>query len=119
MLTKKFLTFIWLLTLLLLSGYPVAANSAWNTNEFQGQPYESLNKNESGFHKNMLQPQVVHVNAAQEHLVKLVNPVVCTLCFSNNDLLLLQPPTQTKIILQDVDRCESVSKLLFPYHFFW
>ncbi len=119
MLTRKFLTFSKIFTLLLLISGSMAAKSVRTVNEFQQQPKESLNKTESGLHTNMLQPHVIHVNAIPEHLLKQVHSGFGILFFSDTNLLLLQPLLPTKVILQDVNRCESVSQLLFPYHFFW
>ena len=117
--TKKFLTFGKILALLMLISYSVTAKSVSYTNEFQEHQTLTLNKPSDNFHKNMLQPRVAHVSMMMEHSVKLVSPIVGIL-FSGYDTNLLSfPAAQTHIILQDVNRCKSVSPLLFPYHFFW
>jgi hypothetical protein len=117
--TKKFLTFGKILALLMLISYSVTAKSVRYTNEFQEHQTLTLNKPSDNFHKNMLQPQVVHVSMMMEHSVKLVNPIVGILFAGYDTDLLCLPTAQTHVILQDVNRCKSVSPLLFPYHFFW
>jgi hypothetical protein len=116
--TKKFLAFGTLLALLLLTGFSVIAKTVGNT-EFQEQQTKNLNKTAHTFHKNMLQPQVVHITIMPEHSVKPVNPGFGVFFYSDTTLLLLQPTPQVNVILQDENRCESVSHFLFPYHFFW
>ena len=117
--TKKFLSFGKILALLMLISYSVTAKSVSFTNEFQEHKTLSLNKSADSFHKNMLQPQVAHVSMMMEHPFKLVNPIVGVLFTGYATDLLSLPTAQTNVILQDVNRCKSVSPLLFPYHFFW
>ncbi|MDI1318413.1 hypothetical protein [Flavobacterium sp.] len=117
--TKKFLAFGKILALLMLISYSVVAKSVSSTNELQDPRPLSLNKPADSFHKNMLQPQVVHVSMMMEHSIKLVNPTVGILFIGCDTDLLSMPTAQTHVILQDVNRCKSVSPLLFPYHFFW
>lgn len=117
--TKKFIVFGKMLTLLLLISYSVSAGTTSATNHLQDNPIENLNKAEHSFHKNMLQPQVVHVSMLPEHSVKPVQAAYSDLFYSESNSLLLQPTEQTNLVLQDADRCESVSRLLFPFHSFW
>lgn len=117
--TKRFISFGKLLALLLLIGYSVAAKASIATNEFQDTRKVIVDKAENSFHKNMLQPQVVHVSMTPEHSVKTVHSGYFGLLFSESNPLLLKPFGQTQTILQDMDRCESVSRLLFPFHYFW
>lgn len=117
--TKKFLAFGKILALLLLISYSVIAKPTVIPNGLQDQGTVSFNKAEQSFHKNMLQPQVVHVSMMPEHSVKPINTAYGDLFYCDSTCLLLQPTTQTHLILQDANRCESVSRLLFPFHFFW
>ena len=116
--TKKFLAFGTLLALLLLTSFSVTAKTI-GIDKFQEQRTESLNKTEHSFHKNMLQPQLVHVTMMPEHSVKPVPIGFGIFCYRDTTLLLLQPTAQAHVVLQDANRCESVSRFLFPYHFFW
>ncbi|UPT71902.1 MAG: hypothetical protein M0D53_06260 [Flavobacterium sp. JAD_PAG50586_2] len=115
----RFISFGKLLALLLLISYSVAAKVSIATNEFQDTRKAIVDKAENFFHKNMLQPQVVHVGMTPEHSVKTVHSGYFGLLFSDGSPLVLKPFGQTQTILQDMDRCESVSRLLFPFHYFW
>lgn len=117
--TKRFITFGKLLALLLFISYSVAAKASVFTNEFQDTRKVIVDKAEHYFHKNMLQPQVVHVSMMPEHSLKTVHSGYLGLLFNDSITSLLQPVGQTQTILQDVNRCESVSRLLFPFHNFW
>lgn len=117
--TQKFLAFGKMLTLLMLISYSVTAKSVGYTAEFQKNRALTLSKPADSFHKNMLQPQVVHVTMMMEHLGKVVHPIVGILFTGYDTDLLSLPSAQTHVLLQDANRCESVSPLLFPYHFFW
>ncbi len=117
--TKKFLSFGKILALLMLISYSVTAKSVRLSNEFQENRALTLSKPADNFHRNMLQPQVVHVSMVIEHSVKLVHPNAGILFTAYDTNLLSLPTAQTHVILQDVNRCKSVSPLLFPYHFFW
>lgn len=116
---NKFLSFGKLLSLLLLISCSVSANTALPTKGFNQQEKISFNKVEDAIHKNMLQPQVVHVNITVEHTVKPVNPSCAALFLIEKSSLEVSPNGQTTTTLQDADRCESVSRLLFPFHIFW
>lgn len=119
MLTKKYLSFLQLLTLLLLTTYSVAGTSMGTTALVQRPSTENLNDSESDFHRNMLQQQVVHLTAQPEQGGKLLHSGFGILPVSSTHFSAVQPTTSATTILQDVNRCESVSRLLFPYHFFW
>ena len=116
--TKKFILFGKMLALLLLINSTVSAKS-FIANEFQDKGNVTLNKSEHSFHKNMLQPQVVHVSITSEPSVKPINSGFVALLFNEKTSLVLKPNEQANVILQDADRCESVSRLLFPFHIFW
>jgi hypothetical protein len=105
--------------LLLLAGYSATAKANHVSNEFQHQHKTTFSNSADSFHKNMLQPQMANVNVTSEHPVKQVNfgdgIIFCDRKFG----FLQQPSGQLCFILQDVNRCENVSRLLFPHHFFW
>lgn len=115
----KFLSFVKILALLLLASCSVVAKNGNAANEFQQHQSLKLNKTADNLHKNMLQPQVVHVSILTEHPVKPIASGLGILFIGFQSHLLLQPTLLANEILQDADRCESVSKFLFPYHFFW
>ncbi|MCF6131677.1 hypothetical protein [Flavobacterium wongokense] len=115
---KKFMMFGKLLTLVLLISSSVSAKS-FIANGFQDEGTVTINNAGQSFHKNMLQPQLVHVNVTTEHTVKPISLGYTALLFNEKTSLTLKPSGPTSLILQDVDRCESVSKLLFPFHYFW
>ena len=119
MFTKKPLTFGKILALLLLISFSVVSKAAVTTNEFQNQRKVSVSATDYSFHKNMLQPQVVHVSMVLEHSAKPLQSGAAVLFYSDIISLPLQPLGQIQVSLQDVNRCESVSKLLFPFHYFW
>src|SRR6478672_6919604 len=119
MMTRKLLSYVQLLTLLLLTGYSVAGKSVSTTSDFKPHTSERFNTSESDFHRNMLQTQVVHITALPDTGGKLLVSGFGMLPFSTPGLVAAVPFTPTTNFLQDVDRCESVSRLLFPYHFFW
>lgn len=108
-----------LFLLLCFNASSVKAGTFATNNQSTSERTLTLNKEESAFHKNMLQPQVVHVSAMPEHIVKSVNSGFAVLFYSERKHLLLQPNGQTNVFLQDANRCESVSRLLFPFHYFW
>lgn len=117
---KRFITFGKLLTLLLFISYSVDGKTPVTiTYESQVPRQVTVDKVEHSFHKNMLQPQVVHVSMMPEHSLKTVHSGCVGLLYSESITLQLLPVGQTQTILQDVNRCESVSRLLFPFHNFW
>jgi hypothetical protein len=102
----------------LLISSSVSAKS-FIANEFQDKGKETLHKADHSFHKNMLQTQVMHVSALPEHSAKPLAVAYSTLCYSEITNLSLQPTGQANVFIQDLNRCESVSRLLFPFHYFW
>ena len=119
MLTKRFITFGKVLALLLFVSYSVAAKTSIATNEFQDTQKVTVDKADYSFHKNMLQPQVVHISMMPEHSLKTVHSGFLGLLSADNITFQLLSIGQTQTILQDVNRCENVSRLLFPSHYFW
>lgn len=117
--TKRFITLGKLLALLLFISYSVSGKVSIATNEFQDTRKVTVDKSEHSFHKNMLQPQVVHVSIMPEHSLKTVQSSYLALLLNDSITLQFEPVGQTQSILQDVNRCESVSRLLFPFHCFW
>jgi hypothetical protein len=119
MITRKFITFAKVLTLLLLVSFSVGAKTTVVVNETTEKGNLSLNKASHSYHQNMLQPQVVHVSITSEHSVKPISIGYAAFLFSERPALIIHPVGQSKELLQDTDRCESVSRLLFPFHYFW
>lgn len=117
--TKKLLTFGKILALLLLISFSVTAKTTFAPNEFQNPKTLDFSKEQTALNNNMLQPQVVHVSVTTEHSVKLTNSSFGVLFYGEKPSVTLRPFGQTNVILQDANRCESVSRLLFPYHLFW
>lgn len=115
---KKFIGFGTLLALLLLISGSVSAKS-FAANEMQEKGTFTLNQAEDSIHKNMLQPQTVSVGISSEHLAKPIPLGYAALLFNENSFSTVKPIGKTTTFLQDADRCESVSRLLFPFHIFW
>jgi len=115
----KLLSFAKIFALLLLVSYSVSAKTGNATNEFQKNQPLNLTKSSGNLHQNMLQPQVVHVSILTEHSVKPITSGFGILFIGYQSDLVLHSKAQVTEILQDTDRCESVSRFLFPYHFFW
>ena len=115
----KLLSFAKIFALLLLLSYSVSAKTGNTSVELEKNQPLNLTKSSGNLHQNMLQPQVVHVSILPEHSVKPITSGFGILFVGYQSDLLLRPTAQATEILQDVDRCESVSKFLFPYHFFW
>ncbi|MCF6129306.1 hypothetical protein L1S35_06445 [Flavobacterium sp. AS60] len=116
---KKFIGFGLLLSLLLLFSFSVTARTAIAANESSDNRKETFHKADHSFHKNMLQPQVMQVTVMPEHSAKPLAVAYSTLYCSESINLSLQPTRQANVFIQDVNRCESVSRLLFPFHYFW
>src|SRR4051812_16307900 len=114
---KKSILFGNLFALLVLISYSVAAKDPGTITEFHQQQL-SLNKAADSVHENMLQTAIVHISMVSAQPVKAANPGFGILAGSCNVCLLLHPAAPA-IVTQDADRCESVSRLLFPYHIFW
>lgn len=115
---KKFIGFGKLLALLLLISCSVSAKT-FTANEIQKKGTVTLNKAEDSIHKNMLQPQTAYVSISNEHLAKPMSFGYVALFFNEGAVSTLNPIGKTATFLQDADRCESVSRLLFPFHNFW
>ena len=116
---KQYVTFSKLLLLLLLVSVSVAAKTAVPQKQLPKTDTTSLTKTTHSLHHNMLQPQVVHVSVTSEQPVKPVLSDYVAWFYGNSIVLTGQPKAQTRVFLQDADRCESVSRLLFPFHSFW
>lgn len=115
---KKFIAFGKVLTFLLLLSSSVSAK-ALAAYELPQNGALAINKAEHSFHKNMLEPQTVHVSITNEHLAKPTSLGYVTLLSNGSSLSTLKPIGKATAFLQDADRCESVSRLLFPFHNFW
>jgi hypothetical protein len=116
---QKLFCFKLLCLLLCLNTASVEARTFTTNISSESNRALTLEKEQSVFHKNILQPQVVQFVAIQKHTVKPIN-LGCSILFSGEKMQFsLQKTGQTNTILQDANRCESVSRFLFPYHFFW
>ncbi|WP_136151309.1 hypothetical protein [Flavobacterium sangjuense] len=114
--TKKFIGFV---SLLLLFSFSVTARTVITVNESSDNRKETFHKADHSLHKNMLQPQVMQITVLPEHSAKPLPFAYSALCCSESINLSLQPTRQANVFIQDVNRCESVSRLLFPFHYFW
>lgn len=119
MLAKRFLAWgkVWVL-LLLFSNLVVAKSAvviAPNTSK-----EVSLFKAGHSFAKDLLQPQALSTaGIASEHAAKPMPFGYAALAYDENTRLVLGFVGTTTVVLQDTNRCESVSRLLFPFHIFW
>lgn len=114
---KKLILLAKILLLFLLTSNPAAAKTAIHNNDVSGK--EALCKSGHSFHQNMLQPQTVHFSIANEHQLKPVSLGYAALFLQEQLSFAVNPRSKTTTILQDTNRCESVSRLLFPFHNFW
>lgn len=114
---KKFILLAKVLLMLLLISNPVAAKTAIHNNDVSGK--QALCKSGHSFHKNMLQPQTVHFSIANEHQLKPISLGYAALFLPEQLSFTVNLRSKTTTILQDTNRCESVSRLLFPFHNFW
>ena len=106
---------LWLLFLLVSN--PVAARTIAACSD-QDSKTETFFKAGDSVHKDGLQPQAPSVRIISEQHAKPLSlgwPVT----EYENACLVLGYTGNTVFLLQDVNRCESVSRFLFPYHIFW
>ncbi len=115
---KQFLALgkLWLLLLLLSNS--VAAKTALVDNVQDSKSVLLFNA-ENVVHKDGLQPQVPSVRIISEHQAKPISFGFAALSYADSIRLVLGYVGPTQVLLQDANRCESVSRFLFPYHFFW
>ncbi len=116
---KQFLAFGKLYLLLLLLSNPVAAKTVMANNDVQNSKSVSFFNAEDVFHKDGLQPQVPSVRIISEHHAKPISFGYTAFSYDDSVRLVLGYVGPTQVLLQDANRCESVSRFLFPYHFFW
>ncbi|TBX69140.1 hypothetical protein EZL74_07105 [Flavobacterium silvisoli] len=108
---------VWLL-LLLFSNLTVA-NTAMVIAP-KGSKEVSLFKAGHSFTKDLLQPQGLSTaRLTSEQVAKPMPFGYTVLQYDEITRLVLGFLGTTTAVLQDTNRCESVSRLLFPYHFFW
>jgi len=116
---KPLLAFGKLWLLLLLLSNPVAAKTIMADDSAQDAKTVTLLKADEVIHKDGLQPQVPSVRIISEHHAKPINFGYAALSDDDSASLVLGYVGSTQVLLQDANRCESVSRLIFPYHFFW
>lgn len=117
---KQFLVFGKLWLLLLLFCQPIEAKVRCGIEQRQNLETASLFKTENLLHEDMLQTQAMSLRVASEHSVKAFSFGYATLPYSEKGYPVYLEFSGTAIVfIQDENRCESVSCLLFPYHFFW
>ncbi len=119
MLSRKFIGFGKLFALLLLVSFSASAGTTITVAESHNKRAVMLDKEGFSFHKNMLQPQVVHVSMMPEQSIKPILIGYNAILYPGSTYLPVQPIGRVKLFIQDADRCESVSRLLFPFHSFW
>ena len=107
---------LWLLLLLMSNGAVANTSVPESTSE---KKTETFLKTGQTLHKDGLQPEVLSVRVLLEHPAKSISfgyAVVNDYPSSNLVCIYAGP---TVLLVQDTNRCESVSRFLFPYHFFW
>ena len=107
---------LWLL-LLLVSNTAVAGNTA-STQDLASKPVTIFDASET-LHKNMLQPQAMSLRVLSEHTIKPISFGDFVFPATPISATTYQFTKPTVAFSQDADRCESVSRLLFPFHVFW
>jgi len=107
----------WILLLLFSTG--AIAKSAVGVTHSQAVKTLSLTKAQHRLSKDLLQPQSGTSRLLTEHSDTPVVSGYAVLSSNNGKYLLLGYVGTTVALLQDTNRCESVSRLLFPYHIFW
>jgi hypothetical protein len=108
---------IWVL-LLLFSTMAVAKTAMMVAPETSKEV--SLFKAGHSFTKDLLQPQALSTaGVTTEHAAKPMPFGYAVLEYAESTRLGLGYVGTTTTVLQDANRCESVSRLLFPFHIFW
>ena len=108
---------LWLL-LLLLSNIAVA-NTSMVVKPCQESKTVTLFEAETSLHKEGLQPQLPSFRIISEHHAKPISFGHSELFYDFDSRLIPESVGLIQVFLQDVNRCENVSRFLFPYHFFW
>ncbi len=115
---KQFIRYSKLLVLLLFSNGAIA-NSVISLEHSRDSKTVVLYQAEDSLHKDGLQPQVPSVRIISDHHAKPISFGYPALSYVDGGSLVLGYVGTTQVLLQDANRCESVSRFLFPYHFFW
>jgi hypothetical protein len=119
MLAKRFLALGKIGVLLLLFSNLVVAKSAMVVAPQDSKEVSLFNAGHS-FTKDLLQPQGVSTaGVASEQAAKPMPFGYAALAYDESIRLVLGYVGTTTEVLQDANRCESVSRLLFPFHIFW
>ncbi|WP_284652415.1 hypothetical protein [Flavobacterium terrisoli] len=107
------------LWVLLLFGNSAFANTVMPFGEQQESKAVTLYKAVETLHKDGLQPQVPSVRIISEQQAKSFSLGYPVIGLYESVRLVPGYVGPTVVLLQDADRCKSVSRFLFPYHFFW
>ena len=107
------------LWVLLLFSNGAIANTLMPFEYNQDSKAVTLYQTEDAIHKDSLQPQVPSVRILSEHQAKPLSLGYPVSEYNESTSLVLGYVGPTQVLLQDANRCESVSRFLFPYHFFW
>lgn len=107
------------LWVLLLFGNGAFANIVLPCNDISVSIAVAVFETEDSLHKEGLQPQIPSIRIISEHQAKPVVFGYFALSYETNVSLVLGYSGPTQVLLQDANRCESVSRFLFPHHFFW
>ncbi|WP_333600244.1 hypothetical protein [Flavobacterium sp.] len=115
---KQCIAFSKLWVLLLCFSNLVVAKTPAVDKHLQDTQTEAFLKAGYSLSKDLLQPQTFS-RVLSEHSVTPL-PLGCAVLQYDEKLrLILGYKGTTVLLVQDADRCESVSHFLFPYHFFW
>lgn len=115
---KQFIVLGKLLVLLLFSN-GAFANTLMPFEGSQDSKAVMLYQTGDTLHKDGLQPQVPSGRILSEHQAKPFSLGYPVFEYDESTRLVLGYVGPTVVFLQDANRCESVSRFLFPYHFFW
>ena len=118
MLAKQFIV-LGKLWVLLLFGNLALANMVLPIDKVQQCKTVTLFETEDSIHKEGLQPQIPSVRILTEHQSKPISFGYPELIYEVNVDLVKGFTGLTQVLIQDANRCESVSRFLFSYHFFW
>ena len=116
---KQLLTFGKLWLLLLLMSNSVVAKTVMPNQICQDAKAVALYKADGVVHKDGLQPKTLSFRIISEHHAKPIGFGYAPVSYAAAVCIVLCHVGPTQVLLQDVNRCESVSRFLFPYHFFW
>ncbi|WP_162126107.1 hypothetical protein [Flavobacterium phycosphaerae] len=119
MFAKRFIALVKIGVLLLLVSNFAVAKTVGPISDAQETKTVMLVKGKHALTKELLQPQVLTVRTGVEPTAKPMPAGYVAITSDDELTLAINAVGTTTILLQDVNRCQSVSLLLFPYHIFW